>query len=61
MITVWYTAAYRDHSGSIVAVGIESRNKAVAEGELADWRRDAPDRDSFLAYRNVPEWQEVGE
>lgn len=58
MITVWYTAAYRDDSGEIVAVGIDSRNKAMAESELADWQRDDPNGDYFLAYRNVPDWRE---
>lgn len=61
MITVWYTAAYRDHDGTVVSVGIDSRNKAMAECELADWQRDDPDREYFLAYRNVPEWREYAQ
>lgn len=59
MITVWYTAAYRDASGEIVPVGIDSRNKAMAEHELADWQRDDPAGEYFLAYRNVPDWREL--
>ena len=54
-----YSAAYRDTFGKVVPVGVDYRKRAWAEQVRDEWKRDDPTVDVFIAYRDVPEWQEA--
>ncbi|OZE95073.1 hypothetical protein CH302_19220 [Rhodococcus sp. 15-2388-1-1a] len=58
-ITRRYSAAYRNPDGKVVTVGVDYRKLAWAEGVRDEWKRDDPTVNIFIAYRDVPEWQEV--
>ncbi|OZE35644.1 MULTISPECIES: hypothetical protein [unclassified Rhodococcus (in: high G+C Gram-positive bacteria)] len=61
MTTRRYSAAYRNLDGDIVTVGVDYSKRAWAEEVRIEWQRDEPNGKYFIAYRDVPEWQEVGQ
>lgn len=58
-VTRRYSAAYRNSDGKVVPVGVDYRKRAWAEEVRDEWKRDDPNLDVFIAYRDEPEWQEA--
>lgn len=54
-----YTAAYRAANGNIIPVGAENIRPEYVQTDLLEWRRDDPGGTYFIAYRDVPAWQEA--
>ncbi|QSM03903.1 hypothetical protein PROPHIGD91-2_50 [Mycobacterium phage prophiGD91-2] len=52
-----YTVGYINGSGTISTFGGENSWLPAVEAAVAEVRRDDPDNEFFVAYRDIPAWE----
>lgn len=54
-----YSIAYINRDGELITVGTEGDSPEGLAHNLAEWREDAPGRNCFIAYRDIPAWKRL--
>ncbi|WP_131822393.1 hypothetical protein [Mycobacteroides chelonae] len=55
----WYSAAYMNHLGRISTLGHQNCWLPAIKERVAEYSRDDPETEFFVAYQDVPAWKRL--